>query len=110
MKREEVLAKFPITVEVTQEIIDKSAVFSTYKCIGANTLRSALPGVNIQWGDTIGQIGFDPMERNINVECDHRMMHFSDSITSEPFPAGTKVTFSVRPSEENERSLADNLT
>lgn len=67
MKIEKIKALFPVTVEVTQEIINKGKedIFNTGKCIGARTLASVLPEEMVgdmhlnrfySWGNLSGHV------------------------------------------------------
>ena len=64
MTKEEIIAKFPITVEVDADIIDNSNIWNMRKCIGANTLRKAIKTFTdaeliVFWGNEDGYIELD---------------------------------------------------
>lgn len=59
MKVLDIKKLFPITVEVTQEIINSAFIMNSEKCIGALTLKSILPSENKKttfWGVSGGGI------------------------------------------------------
>lgn len=57
MSLTEIKSLFPLTVEVTQEIIDKANPFNPYDCIGNHTLKSVLGSqVSIMWTSIDGEI------------------------------------------------------
>jgi len=60
MKPSEIKALFPITVDITQEIIDRSIYADRNNCVAATTLKTVLPQElhsEIDWGTGIGHIG-----------------------------------------------------
>ncbi len=57
MNLQELKSMFPMELQVTQEIIDKSNPYLPYDCVGHHALRSII-GDNavVMWTDTDGEI------------------------------------------------------
>lgn len=56
---EQIKALFPLKAKVTKEIINNSDTSETFNCIGANTLKQALPQSNeteVLWGNWSGNV------------------------------------------------------
>lgn len=57
MTKEQIIAKFPVTVKVTKYSISKAKRMNTIKCLGARTLRKVVGNkVEIGWGVADGNI------------------------------------------------------
>jgi len=56
MKKQEIINLFPITANITQEIIDKAYLGDIRKCIGALTLKTVIPENDVIWGVESGGI------------------------------------------------------
>ncbi len=85
------VALFPIKAEVTQEIINQSDPFDTKTCVGALTLKRAVPDIIKTnywgWGDLEGTVIIDGKSVIIGTEEGQYMMEIRKP---------TSVTFIVK--------------
>jgi len=94
---EELLQLFPITADITQDIIDNSQIYDTRKCIGANTLKSCVPvelHKYIEWGASTGSI--DMYISNVYV-----IISTTEDIDMMNVISPTTVTFTAKLSSDN---------
>lgn len=103
--KEEIIAMFPLEVEVTQEMIDKGYenIFDTRACIGFQALKSVLPEDmenDITWGCINGSIWEETHEeflhRIVNGGINNERVRLSSKIDMMEIKKPIKVTFTVK--------------
>lgn len=78
--KQEIASMLPMTVVVTQEVIDSADVNDTLNCIGVKTLRAVIPNLEgklIRWGRDQGFIRFTD-DISIYFKTDVDMMDISE--------------------------------
>lgn len=57
MKTQDLRGLFPVTVEITQKMIDEADIFKSQRCIGALALKSAMPSNTwVSWAIRDGHV------------------------------------------------------
>lgn len=93
MKRQDLLNKFPLEFEITQDIINNADVYDIDNCIGALSLKKALGFEHVTWAADTGSLHYNDKENSL---CFVDTISTEEGINMMEVTEPQKVTFIVQ--------------